>query len=104
MKKIFLITTLLASCYYSVFAQKPNMDSLQKTYNKNRQDTTLAEIYFDKSAYVFLTTNVDSGMIYSRKALDLSRKIHFKLGEVQALSIIATYQNLSGDLPGSLKT
>ena len=104
MKRILLITTLLVSCGYSVFGQKPNMDSLQKAYNKNKQDTTLAEIYYYKSVYVFLTTNVDSGMIYSRKALDLSRKIHFKLGEVQALSSIATYQNLSGDLPGSLKT
>jgi signal transduction histidine kinase len=104
MKRILLITTLLVSCIYSVFGQKPNMDSLQKAYNKNRQDTTLAEIYYYKSVYVFLTTNVDSGMIYSRKVLDLSRKIHYKLGEVQALSGIATYQNLSGDLPGSLKT
>ncbi|MDO3628880.1 tetratricopeptide repeat protein [Mucilaginibacter sp. BT774] len=80
------------------------MDSLQKAYNKNRQDTTLASIYYFKSVYVFLTTNVDSGVMYARKALDLSRKIHYKLGEVQALSSIATYQNISGDLPGSLKT
>jgi len=104
MKRNLLLIALLLPCYCVVFAQKPNMDSLQKAYNKNKQDTTLAEIYYYKSVYVFLTTNVDSGMIYSRKGLDLSRKIHFKRGEVQALSSIATYQNISGDLPGSLKT
>ncbi|HEY9002970.1 MAG TPA: ATP-binding protein [Mucilaginibacter sp.] len=102
-KKLSLIALLLCSCI-SVFAQKPNIDSLKKAYNKNRQDTTLAEIYFFKSVDVFLTTDVDSGMMYARKGLALSRKIHYKLGEVQALSSIATYQNISGDLPGSLKT
>lgn len=102
-KKLLLVALLLYGCF-SVFAQKPNMDSLQKAYNKNRQDSTLAKIYFFKSMYVFLTTNVDSGLIYSRKALNLSRKIHYQWGEVNALTGIATYQNLNGDLPGSLKT
>ena len=102
-KKLLLAALLLYGCF-SVFAQKPNMDSLQKAYNKNRQDSTLAKIYFFKSMYVFLTTNVDSGLIYSRKALNLSRKIHYQWGEVNALTGIATYQNLNGDLPGSLKT
>ena len=104
MKKKLLLAALLLHGCFSVFAQKPNMDSLQKAYNKNRQDSTLAKIYFFKSMYVFLTTNVDSGLIYSRKALNLSRKIHYQWGEVNALTGIATYQNLNGDLPGSLKT
>ena len=104
MKKLLVIAAMLATCYSMAFAQKPNMDSLQKAYNKNKQDTTLADIYFYKSAYVFLTTNVDSGVLYARKALELSNKIHYKKGEVWALSSIATYQNISGDLPGSLKT
>jgi signal transduction histidine kinase len=102
-KKLPLIALLLCLCYAG-FAQRPNMDSLQKAYNKNRQDTTLAKIYFYKSVYVFLKTNVDSGLIYSRKALELSRKIHYYKGEVDALSSIATYQNVNGDLPGALKT
>ncbi|MBS1532512.1 MAG: GHKL domain-containing protein [Bacteroidetes bacterium] len=104
MKRIFLFIVLLIATCNIVFAQKPNIDSLQKVYNKNRQDTTLVQIYFLKSMYTFLTTNVDSGLIYSRKALELSQKINFRKGVVRALSGIATYQNLSGDLPGSLKT
>lgn len=104
MKKIFAFTILLIAVCDIVFAQQPNIDSLQKVYNKTRQDTTLAQIYFFKSVYTFLTTNVDSGMIYSRKALELSQKINFRKGVVRALSGIANFQNLSGDLPGSLKT
>jgi two-component system NtrC family sensor kinase len=104
MKKNLHLITLLSLCCLSVFAQRPNLDSLQKAYDKNRQDTTLAKIYFFKSMSVFLTTNVDSGLIYSHKALNLSRKIHYEWGEVNALTGIATYQNINGDLPGSLKT
>ncbi|HWD86763.1 MAG TPA: ATP-binding protein [Mucilaginibacter sp.] len=104
MKKIFAFTILLIAVCDIAFAQAPNIDSLQKAYNKNRQDTSLVQLYFLKSMYTFLTTNVDSGMAYSRKALELSEKIHFRKGVVRALSGIATYQQLSGDLPGSLKT
>src|SRR6266581_1189028 len=104
MKKLFVFTAVLLVCCSFAFAQKPNIDSLQKAYNKNRQDTTLVQLYFLKSMYTFLTTNVDSGLMYSRKALELSQKIHFRKGVVRALSGIATYQQLSGDLPGSLKT
>src|SRR5436305_13576387 len=100
MKKLLVFTALFLICCGTVMAQKPNIDSLQKAYNKNWQDTTLVQLYFLKSMYTFLTTNVDSGMMYSRKALELSQKIHFRKGVVRALSGIATFQNLSGDLPG----
>lgn len=104
MKTLFLAAAFFALCACFAHAQSPNIDSLQKAYAKNRQDTTLVQLYFMKSLYTFLTTNVDSGMYYSKKALELSRKIHFKRGEVRALSGIATFQNINGDLPGSLKT
>jgi len=104
MKRIFSLTILFIAVCNIAFAQKPNIDSLQKAYNKDRQDTTLVQLYVLKSMYTFLTTNVDSGMMYSRKAFELSQKIHFRKGVVRALSGIATYQQLSGDLPGSLKT
>ena len=42
-------------------------------------------------------------MLSARKAFDLSRKIHYKKGEVRSLATIATYLNIMGDLPGSLR-
>ena len=104
MKRFFAFTILCILACNIVFAQKPNIDSLQKAFNKNRQDSTLVKIYNARSLYTFLTTNVDSGAIYARKALELARRIHFQKGEVRALEAVANYQQLSGDLPGSLKT
>jgi signal transduction histidine kinase len=103
MRKILIMAVLIA-VNVSAYAQNNILDSVQKAYQKNKQDSTLAEVYFLKSMLVFLTSNVDSGMSYSRKALALSRKIHYQRGEVQALSAVATFQSISGDLPGALKT
>jgi two-component system NtrC family sensor kinase len=102
-KRLFLLLVLLAACCNFAIAQKSNVDSLQKAYQKNKQDTTLVELLLDRSVSVYLQTNVDSGMLGARKALDLSRKIHYKKGEVKSLTIIATYLNIMGDLPGSLR-
>jgi len=103
MKKLLVFTALSLACSSFAFAQKTTFDSLQKAYQKNKQDTTLVQYMFAKSMEKFLYTNVDSGMIYSKKALALSRKIHYKKGEVQALAGVATFLNISGDMPGSLK-
>lgn len=106
MKKILVLLALFIACFNLVFAQgRTNvLDSTIKAYQKNKQDTTLAQVYVLKAGIVFLTTNVDSGMFYSRKALTLSRKINYKKGEVGALAGIATFQQINGDLPGALKT
>ncbi len=103
MKRFLLFTMIVTGFCCQSFAQNKKVDSLNKAYQKNKQDTTLEQYYFMKAATVFLTTNVDSGLMYSRKALALSRKIHYVRGEVQALSILSNYLNVSGDLPGSLK-
>jgi two-component system, NtrC family, sensor kinase len=103
MKKLLVFTALSLACCSFAFAQQSFVDSLEKAYRKNKQDTTLAQYYFDKAAITFLTTNVDSGLIYSRKGLAFSRKIHYKKGEVESLAVLATFLNVSGDMPGSLK-
>ncbi len=103
MKKLLVFTALFLACCSFAFAQKTTFDSLQKAYQKNKQDTTLVQYLFTKSMEKYLTTNVDSGMLLSRQALALSRKIHYKKGEVQSLAGVATYLNISGDMPGSLK-
>jgi two-component system NtrC family sensor kinase len=103
MKKLLTITALFMACSSFVRAQQSFVDSLEKAYRKNKQDTTLALYYVNKAAITFLTTNVDSGLIYSRKGLALARKIQYKRGEVQALAVLATFLNVSGDMPGALK-
>jgi two-component system NtrC family sensor kinase len=103
MRKPFLFLLILLTIGQFAFAQKNKVDSLTAAYKNNKQDTTLVMLLLEKGGAVFLTTNRDSGMICARQSLALSRKIHFEKGEVRALSLIGTYLNRDGDLPGSLK-
>ena len=103
MKKLLVFTLLFLACCNFAVAQKNKVDSLQKAYNKNKQDTTLVQLLQEKSGRVFLTTNADSGMLTARQSLALSRKIHYDLGEVRGLSLIGNYLSRAGDLPGALK-
>ena len=80
MKKPFLLVILLALCCGQAMAQKSKIDSLQKAYTKNKQDTTLVKLLEAKSGEIYLTTNADSGMLCARQSLALSRKIHFSNG------------------------
>ncbi|HVW14920.1 MAG TPA: ATP-binding protein [Mucilaginibacter sp.] len=104
MKKILLFSILTIICCHIAAAQVSKVDSLQKAYQKNKQDTTLVMLLMMKSTSDYLTTNTDSGMICAQQGLALARKIGFKKGEVRCLAAVATFQNISGDLPGSLKT
>src|ERR1700761_3835980 len=100
-KILFLF--LLMTCCRLATAQKGKVDSLQKAYQKNKQDTTLVQLLLEKAERVYLRTNTDSGMLCMRQSLELSRKIHYKDGEVRALAGIATFLNIEGDLPGTLR-
>ena len=102
-KNLFLLLFLLMICCRLAIAQKGKVDSLQKAYQKNKQDTTLVQLLLEKAERVYLRTNTDSGMLCMRQSLELSRKIHYKNGEVRALAGIATFLNIEGDLPGTLR-
>ena len=103
MKKLLLFVIPLMVCCQFASAQTGHVDSLRKAYQKNKQDSTLVLLLVERSNIDYIYTNVDSGMICARQGLDLSRRIHFKKGEVRSLAAIAIFLNISGDLPGSLK-
>jgi two-component system NtrC family sensor kinase len=102
MKKLLLVFSLLILCLELAHAQD-DVDSLTKAYRKNKQDTTLVQLLDDKAIIRDLQTHPDSGLIHTRKALAISRRIHYKKGEVQSLADMANFLNEMGDLPGSLK-
>jgi two-component system, NtrC family, sensor kinase len=102
MKKLLLIF-LLSACGIVANAQKNDVDSLAKAYQKNKQDTTLVQWLDDKAINNDLQTNTDSGLLHTRQALEISRRIHYKAGEVRSLADMANFLNERGDLPGSLK-
>ncbi|BAU54804.1 tetratricopeptide repeat-containing sensor histidine kinase [Mucilaginibacter gotjawali] len=103
MRRNLLLVLLFTMVWSVASAQKNNVDSLTKAYRKNRQDTTLVQLLNNKASYVFLTTNSDSGMNCLTKGLALSRKIHYKDGEVRSQLGIATILSRRGDLPQSFK-
>ena len=98
-----MLLLLSGSCIGMAMAQKNDVDSLQKAWQKNKQDTTLVQLLDQKSIRVYLQTNNDSGMICARQGLAISRRIHYTYGEVRSLANIANYLNVMGDLPGSLR-
>ena len=103
MKKLAVYIILTLSCSPLVFAQLKNVDSLQKAYQKNKQDTTLVKLLNEKAIDIYLQIKTDSGLLATRQALALSRKIHYKWGEEKSLANMANFINETGDLPGSLK-
>ena len=102
MRKFIFCFILLAGCAGTAAAQKNDVDSLTKAYKKNRQDTTLVQLLYNKAQYVFVT-NPDSCISCLRQSLAISRKIHYQRGEVGALEGISTYLVRRGALPQSLK-
>ena len=52
--------------------------------NENIEDTN-SVMQLLRSANLYDFSNADSGLILSEKALDISRKLHFKKGEAEAL-------------------
>jgi len=102
MKKILLVFSLSALCLQLASAQD-DVDSLAKAYKKNKQDTTLVQLLGAKAIERELQTHPDSGLMHTRQALALSRRIHYKRGEAQSLADMANFLNEMGDLPGSLK-
>ena len=103
MMKQLLSILLLSACCVAAQAQKNDVDSLRKAYKKNKQDTTLVQYLDDKAIETELQTNPDSGLLHTKQALAISRRIHYKSGEVESLANMANFLNEMGDLPGSLK-
>ncbi|HEY2580606.1 MAG TPA: ATP-binding protein [Mucilaginibacter sp.] len=103
MKKLFFLIILITIHPGCAFAQNKTVDSLQKAYQKNKQDTTLVRLLDAKAIRVYLQTNTDSGLLCARQGLAISRRIHYKYGEVRSLANIASYFEAMGDIPGALR-
>ncbi len=103
MRKFIFCFILLAGCTLTAAAQKIKVDSLTKAYQKNRQDTTLVQLYAEKAEKVFLTADPDSGMYCVNQGLQLSQRIHYKHGELRMLALKAVYLNRRGAMVESIK-
>ncbi len=84
MKKTVHILVALFFITNSLFAQTNKIiDSLKLELNKKQADTIIAQILNDLS-YYYLYENIDSSLVYGKKALIKSRKIHYDKVEAKA--------------------
>jgi len=102
-KGFFLLMAVLLFWVHTANAQKIFVDSLTRAYRQNHQDTTLVQLYAEKAEKVYITADPDSGMTCVVKGLELSRRIHYKHGELRLMTLKAIYLNRRGGLVESIK-
>ena len=102
-KGFFLLFLSSLIWTHSASAQKVLVDSLTRAYRQNHQDTTLVQLYGEKAEKIYITADPDSGMTCVTKGLELSRRIHFKHGELRMMTLKAIYLNRRGGLVESMK-
>ncbi len=102
-KGFFLLITCSLLCAHAAVAQKVFVDSLTRAYHQNHQDTTLVQLYAEKAEKIYITADVDSGMYCVNQGLQISRRIHYKHGELRTLTLKAVYLNRRGGLVESIK-
>ena len=102
-KSFFLLVVCLLLWANAAHAQKISVDSLTRAYHQNHQDTTLVQLYAEKAEKIYITSDPDSGMTCVTKGLELSRRIHYKHGELRMMTLKAIYLNRRGGLVESIK-
>ena len=101
MKRAFL---LLLICLFSnlVYAQdKKTLDSLQHSYQTEKNDTTKILILVE-IAFQYFSTHADTSIILAKKALEQSEKLGFKKGKARSLNRIGVGYWAQGDYPKAL--
>lgn len=100
MKKLliayFLITLI------SAFSQNAKTDSIIKSLNTLKEDSNKVNT-LNKLSRKFKDYNPDSSALFCEKALQLSKKIEFKKGEIHALLMLGLLEQRKGNFDLAIK-
>jgi len=100
--RYLLCLLIVVSFQQDVCGQPSRADSLKRLLEKTPRDTNRVSLLMEISnRYYFFKP--DSSIVYAKKALELSRKLDFTKGTIQALNLSGEASRLLGDYPGSLK-
>jgi signal transduction histidine kinase len=99
--KVFLLI-LFAGMVLISNAQYQRADSLRQLLEKAPRDTNRVEMLLE-IADIYYFSKPDTSLLFSIKALDLSREIHSTVGIVLALNRAGESLRFLGDYPASLK-
>lgn len=87
-----------------IFAQNNNyrtIDSLSHLAKKQKADTTLADIY-NQISYNYIYQNADSGILYARRALAISKKVNWQCGTGNAFIQMGSHFTSKGAYDSSM--
>jgi tetratricopeptide (TPR) repeat protein len=100
-RKIFIISILLGS-FVSNAQNQGLLDSINRLLEKTEQDTTRVDLLLSKgNLYYFIKP--DSARIIIQDALELSKRLKYRRGEVTSLNNLAETYRFLGNYPLSLK-
>ena len=100
MKKIFSLLLVIFSCYFLLAQQI--VDSLQKLLAGAIDDTTRIN-FLNRLSSTYKNSKLDSAFSYANNALELSRKVHYEIGEITALCHLADIFSSTGNYSNALE-
>ena len=102
MKPVHLTILLLLSSVMIAVAQTNDTDSLKKLLTRTGADTTRVSL-LSRLANAYRFSNLDTALVLTHQALELSRKLNFVRGEVRALNLLGSTMQGMGDYPKALE-
>lgn len=79
MKKLVIIILFIPLFAFEQNINYKNIDSLSALVTTKKADTILADLY-NQISYYYIYQNADSGILYAKKALAISKKINWQKG------------------------
>jgi len=102
MRKLLILFTLLNCTFFSSPAQTNSADSLKQLLAAEKQDTSRI-LVMNQLARMYSFSKPDTALVIAGQALELSRKINFKKGEISALRNTGFLFMNAGNYPRSLE-
>ena len=96
---LFLVLVIIINADAQVIT---NRDSISSLLRQDKQDTARV-VHLNQLSYTYFLSKPDSTLILAMEALQLSRKIGFKIGEARSLSMVSTAYNGIGNLPKAME-
>ena len=95
---------MLFCCSYKyIYAQNKAIDSMLVILKSAKEDTNKVKTLIDLSESLWRTDGSEQGIKFAREALELSEKINYKRGILEAYNFIGLHYSYMGNRPEALK-
>lgn len=86
-----------------IYAQYSKIDSLNKILEDYSADDSSKADKFNELAYLYHTNDIDSSLLYARKALKLSKKLNYLEGIAKSIRLIGVYHTIKSNYPAAIE-